>query len=140
MTSTVRQLIVRVNASYIGFFAFFGLIFDIRGVLYGVGPQGQVLAGAPLAGIGFVEAHGLALILSVVLWRSATKRDSHAAALAMGLLLGVSNLSFWQLFVVTDQIVLGYVSTGLHLSFAALQAFCLSSRRGQPAALDVSAA
>jgi hypothetical protein len=127
MNSTIRQLIVRLNASYIGFFAFFGLIFDIRGVLYGTGPQGQVLANAPLAGIGFVEAHGLALILSVVLWRAAGVRASHLTAMAMDLLLGVSNLAFWQLFVVTDALTVGYVSTSLHLSFALLQAWCWTS-------------
>ena len=127
MSARLRLLLVRGNAAYIGFFAFFGLIFDIRGVLYGLGPQGQILANAPLAGIGFIEAHGLALILSVVLWRSTAVRGIHAVGVAMGLLLGVSNLAFWELFVSTDQIALGYVSTGLHLSFAVLQAIAFVS-------------
>jgi hypothetical protein len=128
MSTAIRQLIVRLNASYIGFFAAAGLVFDIRGVLYGVGPQGRVLADAPLAGIGFVEAHGLALILSVVLWRAASVRASHLTAMAMDLLLGVSNLAFWQLFVFTGALTVGYVSTALHLSFALLQALCWSAR------------
>ena len=63
MSTTVRQLILQANALYIGVAGFAGVIFDIRGVLYGSGSQGRALADAPHAGIGFVEAHGLAVIL-----------------------------------------------------------------------------
>ena len=96
------------------------MIFDIRGALYGLGPQGRVLADAPHAAIGFVEAHGLAVILSVLLWRSAPARSAHAAALALDALLGASNLAFWELFVATDALTIGYVTTTLHLTFAVL--------------------
>jgi hypothetical protein len=112
--------IVRANALYIGIAGVAGLIFDIRGVLFGLGPQGLVLADAPHAAIGFVEAHGLAAILSVVLWRSAAARASHVAAFAMDALLGTSNLAFWPLFVFTDALMVGYVTTTLHLTFALL--------------------
>jgi hypothetical protein len=54
-----------------------GMIFDIRGVLYGTGRQGRALADAPYAGIGFVEAHGLAVILPVLLWRAKPDRSGH---------------------------------------------------------------
>ena len=74
MTASVRQLILRANALYIGVAGCAGMIFDIRGVLYGLGPQGRALADAPHAGIGFVEAHGLAVILAVVLWRARPER------------------------------------------------------------------
>ena len=52
------------------------MIFDIRGVLYGLGPQGRAHANAPYAGIGFVEAHGLAVILAVLLWRAKPERSA----------------------------------------------------------------
>lgn len=120
MTTTVRQLILRANALYIGVAGFAGVIFDIRGVLYGLGPQGRALAAAPHAGIGFVEAHGLAVILAVVLWRSKPERSAHLTALAIAALLGTANLAFWQTFIAMDALVMGYVTTALHWTFVAL--------------------
>jgi hypothetical protein len=98
------------------------MLFDIRGVLYGLGPQGRLLAQAPHAGIGFVEAHGLAMILAVLLWRAAPARSWHLTALAMEVLLGTSNLAFWDMFVATDALAVGYLTTGLHWVFVLLQA------------------
>jgi hypothetical protein len=120
MRTTVRQFILRANALYIGVAGFAGVIFDIRGVLYGLGPQGRALAGAPYAGIGFVEAHGLAVILAVVLWRARPERSAHLTALAVVALLGTANLAFWQAFIAMDALVMGYVTTALHWMFAAL--------------------
>jgi hypothetical protein len=37
MTATVRHLILRANALYVGVAGFAGVICDIRGVLYGAG-------------------------------------------------------------------------------------------------------
>jgi hypothetical protein len=52
MSTAICRLILRANALYIGVAGFAGMIFDIRGILYGVGPQGRALANAPYAGIG----------------------------------------------------------------------------------------
>jgi hypothetical protein len=120
MTSTVRQFILRANALYIGVAGCAGMIFDIRGVLYGLGPQGRALADAPYAGIGFVEAHGLAVILGVVLWRARPERAAHLTALAVAALLGTANLAFWQAFIAMDALTMGYVTTALHWTFVAL--------------------
>ena len=122
MTATVRRLILRTNALYIGLAGLAGMLFDIRGVLYGLGPQGRLLAQAPHAGIGFIEAHGLAVILAVLLWRAAPARSWHLTAVAMEVLLGTSNLAFWDMFVATDALTVGYVTTGLHWMFVLLQA------------------
>ena len=65
MTAPVRRLVLRANALYIGLAGLAGMLFDIRGVLYGLGPQGRLLAQAPHAAIGFIEAHGLAVILAL---------------------------------------------------------------------------
>ena len=120
MTASVRHLILRLNALYIGVAGFAGLILDIRGVLYGAGPQGRALAAAPYAGIGFVEAHGLAVILAVVLWRARPERSAHLTALAVVALLGTANLAFWQAFIAMDALVMGYLTTALHWTFVAL--------------------
>ena len=121
MTPKTRQFILRGNALYIGLAGFAGLIFDIRGVLYGLGPQGRLLASAPYAGISFVEAHGLAVILAVLLWKAAPVRFWHLTAVAIEVLLGTANLAFWQMFVAMDALTVGYVTTCLHWTFVVAQ-------------------
>jgi hypothetical protein len=130
MTATVRRLILRANALYIGLAGLAGMLFDIRGVLYGLGPQGRLLAQAPHAAIGFIEAHGLAVILAVLLWRAAPARSWHLTAVAMEVLLGTSNLAFWDMFVATDALTVGYVTTGLHWIFVVLQAVAAMTASG----------
>jgi hypothetical protein len=120
MSTIVRTAVLRANALYIGVAGFAGVIFDIRGVLYGLGPQGRALANAPYAGIGFVEAHGLAVILAVLLWRARPDRAAHLTAVAIAALLGTANLAFWQAFVAMDALVMGYVTTALHWTFVVL--------------------
>ena len=41
--------------------------------------------------------------------------------MAIHVLLGTSNLVFWQLFVAADMLVVGYVTTALHGLFVVLQ-------------------
>jgi hypothetical protein len=122
MSVRTRQLILRANAAYVALFGTAGFGFDLAGAFYGLGPQGRVLAQAPHAAIGFVEAHGLAVILAALLWRAAPERAWHIVGGAMVALLGISNLTFWQLFVQADALVMGYLTTSLHLTFAALHA------------------
>jgi hypothetical protein len=59
-----------------------GLISDIRGAFFASGPVAPVIASAPHAAIGLVEAHGLAFILGVLLWRAGLARghDAHLAS------------------------------------------------------------
>jgi hypothetical protein len=127
MTNTIRRLILRANALYIGGAALAGLVFDVRGILFGVGPQGRILASAPHAAIGFIEAHGLALILSVLLWRAAPTRSWLLTAIAVEVLLGTANLVFWEMFVASDALLLGYVTTALHWTFALAQFIAATS-------------
>ena len=121
MTNTTRQGILRANAFYIGVAGLAGMLFDLRGAFYGLGPQGRVLAAAPHAAIGFFEAHGLAVILAVLLWRAPPARSWHLTAVAMDALLGSANLIFWQIFVAADALATGYVTTTLHWVFVMLQ-------------------
>ena len=94
------------------------------GAFAGVGPQKQILAAAPHAAIGFVEAHGLAIIFGVLLWTAEPKRIWHLTAMSIHMLLGISNLVFWQIFIAADMLPAGYLTTSLHILFAALQATC----------------
>jgi len=59
-----------------------------------VGPAGRIVGSGPHAGIGFIEAQGLAFILSVLLWRAAPVRSWHGTGAAVEALLGTANLVF----------------------------------------------
>jgi hypothetical protein len=128
--TAIRTLILRANALYIGVAGAAGVLFDLRGIYLGAGPQGRILADAPYAGIGFLEAHGLAVILAVLLWRAAPARMWHLTAMLIDVLLGTSNLLLWQIFVAADVLAVGYVTTILHWTFAALQLLATFSLRG----------
>lgn len=121
MTNRTRQLILRANAIYLLVAATGGLWTDLSGVFLGKGAFAPIVAAAPHAGIGFVEAHGLALIIGVLLWRAEPSRTWHLAAAAVHLLLGTANLVFWQIFVFAGVLVMGYATTALHGLFLVLQ-------------------
>ncbi len=86
-----------------------------------------ILSAAPHAAIGFVEAHGLAFIIGVLLWRAEPVRLWHLTAAAVHVLLGTCNLVFWQIFITADALLMGYVTTSLHWTFVALQLLAASS-------------
>jgi hypothetical protein len=102
------------------------LIMDVLGIFFERGPQ-RVIASVPHTGVGFVEAHGLALIFGVMLWRAAPTREWHLAAAAVHALLGAANLIFWQFFVAMDLLAAGYLTTALHWLFVGLQLFAATA-------------
>jgi len=122
MNISIRRLILRGDALFLGIAAT-GALFtaDLPGAFSGGGPMGGVLAPNPALAIGMVEAHGLAIILAVLLWRATSLRSWHFTGAAIHALLGVCNLVFWNLFVMTQSLTLGYVTTGLHIIFFLLQ-------------------
>src|SRR5574341_2340981 len=97
------------------------------GAFFAAGPESQMLAVQPVAAVGFLEAHGLALIIGVLFWRAAPLRSWHLAAVAVHILLGAVNLVLWQIFIVTDMLALGYLTTSLHWLFVALQLYAAFS-------------
>jgi len=126
MTATSRHLLLRANALFLLAASTGGFISDVRGAFFELGPVGRVLAKAPDAGIGFIEAHGLAFILGILLWRASPYRMWHLTAVAIHVLLGTANLVFWQLFVAADMLAVGYVTTALHWCFVVLQLYAAS--------------
>ena len=123
---TSRQRLMFVNGIVLGLFAVPSVIADARAIWLDAGPLTAVLRGMPGAGIGFFEAHGLAAILAFWFLYVGRKQPSpertwHFTAAATHALLGASNIALWQIFLVTDMLVMGYVSTTVHLVFAALQ-------------------
>ena len=136
MTSITRKRILRAHALYMGLFAIFGILFlDLRGFILNSGPVSQVASAAPFTIVGFLEAHGLALILAVMFWRAVPERSWHLAGLATAALLGTANLTFWQIFVETNTLFMGYLSTGLHWTFTLAQLLAvIALRAGAPLA------
>jgi hypothetical protein len=116
-----RRSLLRANALFLLLAGAGGLRSDILGIFFGQGPVGRIVTAAPHAGIGFVEAHGLAVILGVLLWRAAPERSWHLTAAAIHVLLGTANLVFWPIFVAADMLAMGYVTTSLHWLFVASQ-------------------
>jgi hypothetical protein len=121
MSSKIRTILLRANAAFLLVAASAGLIVDIAGSVFGAGAEMAILRNAPGAGIGFIEAHGLALIIGILLWRAAPLKSWHLTAAAVHLLLGSANFAFWQFFIEADTLVMGYVTTALHWTFAPLQ-------------------
>jgi hypothetical protein len=135
MHARSRLLILRADALFLIFASIGGAMTDIAGSFFGSGPEVAILSDAPGAGIGFLEAHGLALILGILFWRATPARDWHLTAAAVHALLGSANLAFWQFFVVTDQLAVGYITTALHGLFVILQlwaAFAVKSDSPAP--------
>ena len=123
MNSTARKYLLRADGAWLAIIAAPAMVSDLAGAFTGRGPLAAVLTAAPESAIGFVEAHGLALILGVILLRAQPSRGTHVVAVAVHVLLGSANLAFWQLFVSADQLTMGYLTTGFHWFFAGLQLF-----------------
>jgi hypothetical protein len=122
MSLSLRKLLLRANAVFLLAASAGGMINDLTGAFLLRGPIGLVLEKAPHAAIGFVEAHGLAFVIGVLLWRAEPARLWHGTAVAVHVLLGVSNVVFWPLFGFAGMLAVGYVTTALHALFAVLQA------------------
>ena len=128
----MRRTLLRANAIFLLLASSGGMWADLAGAFLAIGPQQPILAAAPHAAIGFVEAHGLAFIIGVRLWFAPPERAWHFTAAAVHALLGISNLVFWQIFVAADMLAGGYLTTGLHGMFFVLQlaAACVSGPEG----------
>jgi hypothetical protein len=114
------------------------LLLELLAHFLDLGPQRPVFGGHAWATLGFVEAHGLAVLLGLVLLRAATAPSpaAHLLATAVHLLLGGANLLFWGDTVVPlEQQAVVAAATGVHLVFAAIQgSYALDPRRADSVA------
>jgi hypothetical protein len=121
MMTASRQILLRTNAVFLLAASAGGFCSDVLGVFFGLGPVAAIVAAAPHSGLGFIEAHGLAFVIGIQMWRAEPSRAWHLTAAAIHVLLGTANLVFWQLFIAADMLVIGYVTTALHGLFVVLQ-------------------
>jgi hypothetical protein len=120
MSTQTRRSILRADAVFLLVASASGLVNDLLGAFAGSGAVARIIASAPHSAIGFVEAHGLAFIIGVLLWRSPPLRSWHLTAACVHLLLGIANLVFWPIFGAADMLIVGYVTTTLHWFFVVL--------------------
>jgi hypothetical protein len=132
MPPSLRLWILRADAAFLLVAGTGGFVSDLVGAFLMRGPQGRVMASAPFSALGFVEAHGLAVIVAFLLLGAASERRWHVAAAAVHLLLGTANLVFWSYFPFAHMLAMGYITTILHAAFVALQLAAAGARAGAP--------
>jgi hypothetical protein len=119
-----RRLLLRLDGGFLLVAGGVALTLETLAHFFAIGPQRDAFGGRSWATIGFFEAHGLAVILGVLLLRAAASpgRGDHRLAAAVHLLLGGANLLFWDdAFVRMGLVPVGMVTTTLHLLFLAAQ-------------------
>jgi hypothetical protein len=57
----------------------------------------------------------------VLVWRAASTVSWHLTGAAIHLLLGTCNIVFWDLFVATDTLPMGWITTAMHWLLFVLQ-------------------
>ncbi|PDT37486.1 MULTISPECIES: hypothetical protein [Sinorhizobium] len=127
-----RNFLLRFDAAFLLIASTGGMTVDIAGSFLARGPEALLLNGVPGAAIGFIEAHGLAFILGVMLWRAGS--SLHVVGAAVHLLLGTANLLFWQFFILTGTLAAGYMTAGLHGFFVLAHLAAFNAVRWEVAA------
>ncbi|WP_036098669.1 hypothetical protein [Leptospira noguchii] len=122
MSLSTRRLILQINGVVLMIASLGGFILmDVLGIFFGVGPAASLLKGQEFIGIGGFEAHGLAFILGVLLFKAEPKRSWHITAMAIHSLLGIANILMWGIFIAVNSLQMGYITTAMHCIFVLLQ-------------------
>jgi len=103
-------------------------IAELMSHFWGNGLHGARFFESPYT-LGFFEAHGLALLVGLLLMRAANRnakeqRFWHGFAATIHLFLGGSNLLYWISFVALDFVAQGAIVTIIHGLLIALQLVC----------------
>jgi hypothetical protein len=101
------------------------MIFELLSHFMGAGPLAERFLESPYT-LGFFEAHGLAVLMGILLWRASAKpqRFWHQLAVIIHILLGGANLLFWNSFIQLDFVAPGIVATVFHAIFVVMETYC----------------
>jgi len=102
------------------------ILFELLGHFLNVGPLARAFYQSPYT-VGFFEAHGLAVLTAILLYRagaSEKKRFWHLYAALVHTLLGSANLLFWGIFIYFGLIPMGIITTVAHGVFIIAQCSC----------------
>ena len=122
---SLNKAILRFNAVFLILIGSLQMVFELLSHYLGVGPLAGRFLGSPYT-LGFFEAHGLAVVIGILLWRAAAEPQLfwHQLAVGVHILLGGANLLFWDSFVQLDFVAPGIVATVFHGLFIALESYC----------------
>lgn len=130
-SARARRVTMSINGIFLALVGAVQVTFELVGYFAGAGPLGTVFRDSPYT-IGWVENHGFALLIGT-LFLAVAARDGrrfwHGFALAVHVLLGVSNVVFWSSFVTFDVVPMGVAATVAHALFILAQSLCLVSSR-----------
>lgn len=112
--------LLQANAVFLACTGGIAAISDAVGHFWGTGPWGRTMYHEPLA-ISSFEAHLLALVLGVLLWRGAQREEKkafHLLAAVTHFILGGSNMLFFQgAFGALGMVRFGVMITAVHVGF-----------------------
>jgi hypothetical protein len=133
MSAGFRRWILIADGAFLALVGTAAMVADAVGHFLGRGPMARMLD-SPHS-IGGFEAHGLAVLIGLLLLRAARAPAPlwHAVGVAVHVRLGLSNLIFWPSFAYLDVVATGVATTLAHAVLACAQALCLGRGRASPA-------
>lgn len=122
---SLNKTVLKLNALFLMLIGSLQIIFELLSHFIGVGPLADRFLESPYT-LGFFEAHGLAVLMGILLWRAAAnpQKFSHQLAVTIHILLGGANLLFWNSFIQLDFVAPGIVATVFHGIFVVMEAYC----------------
>lgn len=126
LSESGSRWILRFDALFLGLAGTLAMIAETVGHFLGLGPLAET-RGSPHT-IGGFEAHGLAVLIAILLFHGATLGDRrlwHVVGLTTHLFLASANLLYWSSFVYHGMLPVGVVSTFLHIVLVVAHAMFL---------------
>lgn len=96
---SLNKTVLKLNALFLLLIGSLQIIFELLSHFMGAGPLADRFLESPYT-LGFFEAHGLAVLMGILLWRAAANPQKfwHQLAAIIHILLGGGNLSGIVLF------------------------------------------
>ena len=122
---SLNKTVLKSNAIFLMLVGSLQMVFELISHFMGVGPLADRFLNSPYT-LGFFEAHGLAVLIGILLWRSAANPEKfwHQLAVVVHILLGGANLLFWDSFIKLGFITPGIAATVFHGIFVIMEAYC----------------
>jgi len=141
-TTIFRKTLFRINAGFLVLMGGVVSILDFVGYRTGAGPLGKMLHGNDLS-VGMQEAHGLAFLFGLVLFIYAVpdmRPSWHLVCAGIHILLGGSNLIYWNGAVEYGIVGPEIVVTIIHGLFVALHLVVFYLARNTPVSINTQPA
>lgn len=122
---SLNKTVLKLNALFLMLIGSLQIIFELLSHFMGAGPLADRFLASPYT-LGFFEAHGLAVLMGLLLWRASANPQKfwHELAVIIHILLGGANLLFWNSFIQLDFVAPGVVATVFHGIFVVMEAYC----------------